>query len=112
MAYRDMRQGLHSRLVPGASTKDKWSGQQARLLSLLGDQRDRLLVEGDEGFAAEPSALVSDQAIGEVAAGLEDRQPGIDRRAVGGDVAGVQQGFDGGGDVVQKIRFLEPSTAP
>ncbi len=60
------------------------SGQQLSLLSLPGDKRDGLSVEGYEGFPAEPITFVGDYAIGEVTACIENRQSGCQRQDDGG----------------------------
>ena len=70
------------------------------MLSLLKDQGDGLLVKGNEGFATQPIALIGDQAVGEISAFLEDRQAGISSRTVDGDIAGVEQCFERGGNVL------------
>jgi hypothetical protein len=61
-------------------------------------QRDGLSVERDKGPAAEPAALVGDNAIGKIAAGVEHRKSGLRATATGGDVGGGKQTADGIGD--------------
>ena len=61
-------------------------------------QCDSLTVERDEGLAAEPGALVGDNAIGKIAAGVEHRKSGLRATAIGGNVGGGKQTADGIGD--------------
>jgi hypothetical protein len=61
-------------------------------LALLGDQGHGLPIERYEGFAAKPGTLVGDQAIREVTARLQARQPSINRWAIDSDIAGVESG--------------------
>lgn len=74
------------------------SGQQLSLLSLPGDKRDGLSVEGYEGFPAEPITFVGDYAIGEVTACIENRQSGCNGRTMEDDIAGIKQGVEGCGN--------------
>jgi hypothetical protein len=45
--------------------------QKPRGLTCRREKRNRLLVEGNKGFAAEPAALVGNYAIGEIPAGFK-----------------------------------------
>jgi hypothetical protein len=60
---------------------------QLGLSALPGDQGNRLLSNRDEGFAAKPMAVIGDDAVGEVAAGLEHAEARRDRRAIDDHVA-------------------------
>ena len=61
--------------------------KQARGLSGFGQQANRLDIEGHEGLAAQPSALMGYDAIGEIAPGLKHRQAGLHSGTVGRHVA-------------------------
>src|SRR5947199_10657056 len=74
--------------------------QQLGLLSLLRNQRHSLLIEGNEDLASQPIALIGDQSIGEVSAFIQNRQAGIYGRTIDGYIAGVEQGFERGGNVL------------
>jgi len=45
-------------------------------------------------------AFICDQAVGEVSAFVENRQTGLCGWTVHGDIAGVEQGFERGGNVL------------
>ena len=68
------------------------SSEKSRGLASRFDQLDRLLVEGDEGLGAEPAPFIGDSAIGEVAAGLEQRQSCFRHRPVHDDVVAAKIG--------------------
>ena len=59
--------------------------KEPRRLTLSRQQLHRLLVEGNKRFPAQPTAVISDDAIGEIAAGLENgkaKLEDLNRRAV------------------------------
>ena len=61
-------------------------------------QRDGLTVERDEGPAAEPGAFMGDNAVGEIAAAVERRQPGLGGATISGNIGRGEQTADGIGD--------------
>jgi len=54
-------------------------------------QPDSLSVEGDKGVPTKPPPFIGDDAVGKVAARIEQRKPGFSRRSIHDDVRAVQQ---------------------
>src|SRR5580700_2325350 len=63
-------------------------------------QRDGPLVKRYESVAAQPIALVGDQAISKIPSGLEHRQSSIHSSTIDGDVVGTEQRFKGVGNIL------------
>src|ERR1700691_3984142 len=70
------------------------------MLTLMRKQGDSALVERYDGVAAQPLALVGDQAISKIPSCLEHRQSSIHSRTINGDVFRTEQRFNGVGNVL------------
>jgi hypothetical protein len=71
------------------------SAQTPRGHALPRHQSDRVLVEGHEYFAAQPSPLIHDRAIGKIAAGLKDGKAELSSRPVHHHIARIHQTANG-----------------
>ena len=60
-------------------------------MPLLRHRFDRLFIERNEGFAAQPMAFIRHDAVGEIAASFEDREPGFNSGPVHHDISSIQQ---------------------
>ena len=87
------RKPAHEQRVPEFYAKS--SSPQA----LLCDQGNSLFVERRKRVAAEPIALIGDQPVGKIAAGV-DRQSELDRRPVDRNVTDVEQSLERGSNLL------------
>jgi hypothetical protein len=64
------------------------------------EQGDGLLIERDKSVAAQPGALVRNQAIRKIPSCFEHRQASIYSSTIERDVLRIEQSFQGSNDIV------------
>ncbi len=78
---------------------------------MLRHQLNSLFIERDEGFAAQPGALIGDDAVCEIASSFQDSESSLNRRPVHHNVSSVQQISDRRRDIVFR-QFSAPAQDP
>ncbi len=81
-------------------------GEQPRRRPVFRHQLNRLFIERDKRFTAQPAALIGDNTVREIASGFQDREPSLSRRPVHHNVSRVQQISDRRRDIF--FRQLSP----
>jgi hypothetical protein len=78
-------------LSPQTMGIKNWSGRQVNREPTLLQQCKSFLVKADERFTAQPLSFMGDNAIGEVATGVEDGQSCFHRQSFERNIIGVEQ---------------------